>query len=220
MKKKIIALLLILVLTAGMAGCDVLDKFRLVDNKVETGATDPKDDTDITDAPSEPTKTPAEPTAEPADDITDAPADDITDEPVAEPDIRFLTTDFDGNGWDETCFFENKITMINLWAYWCGPCVGELPDLEQLNKDYADKGLQIIGISLKEEEAENRETVKELGITYPNLFYTEEFDEYMDTGYYPTTIFVDSEGQVLGNAAIGSREYKDWAKIIEDLLKE
>ena len=220
MKKKIIALLLILVLTAGMAGCDVLDKFRLVDNKVETGTNDPKDDTDITDAPSEPTKTPADPTDVPADDITDAPADDITDEPVAEPDIRFLTTDFDGNGWDETCFFENKITMINLWAYWCGPCVGELPDLEQLNKDYADKGLQIIGISLKEEEAENRETVKELGITYPNLFYTEEFDEYMDTGYYPTTIFVDNEGQVLGNAAIGSREYKDWAKIIEDLLKE
>ena len=220
MKKKIIALLLILVLTAGMAGCDVLDKFRLVDNKVETGTNDPKDDTDITDAPSEPTKTPADPTDVPADDITDAPVDDITDEPVAEPDIRFLTTDFDGNGWDETCFFENKITMINLWAYWCGPCVGELPDLEQLNKDYADKGLQIIGISLKEEEAENRETVKELGITYPNLFYTEEFDEYMDTGYYPTTIFVDSEGHVLGNAAIGSREYKDWAKIIEDLLKE
>ena len=220
MKKKIIALLLILVLTAGMAGCDVLDKFRLVDNKVETGATDPKDDTDITDVPADPTKTPADPTDVPADDITDAPADDITDEPVAEPDIRFLTTDFDGNGWDETCFFENKITMINLWAYWCGPCVGELPDLEKLNKDYADKGLQIIGISLKEEEAENRETVKELGITYPNLFYTEEFDEYMDTGYYPTTIFVDNEGHVLGNAAIGSREYKDWAKIIEDLLKE
>ena len=209
MKKRLLALIMILALTAGTAGCSVLDKFRVVNRPEEA----------VTQAPAKPTEAPAEPTETPAE-PTDVPADDITDEPIAEPDIRFLTTDFDGNGWDETCFFENKITMINLWAYWCGPCVGELPDLEKLSKDYADKGLRIIGISLEEEEADNRDTVKELGITYPNLFYTEDFDEYMDTGYYPTTIFVDSEGHVLGNACIGSREYEDWAKIIDDLLKE
>ena len=210
MKKRLLALIMILALTAGTAGCNVLDKFRVVNHSGEIVTQEPGDN-NVTVIPADPTKTP-----EP----TDVPADDITDEPAAEPDIRFLTTDYDGNGWDETCFFENKVTMINLWAYWCGPCVGELPDLEQLSKDYADKGLQIIGISLKEEEAENRETLKELGITYPNLFYTEEFDEYMDSGYYPTTIFVDSEGHVMGNACIGSREYEDWAKIIDDLLKE
>ena len=216
MKKRIAALLMAAVITVGAAGCGVFESLRKTDTPAEVETPTPVEEI-VTETP----------TDTPADNITpeitaDPAAAEPTDDPgeVPEPDIRFLTTDFDGNGWDETCFYENKVTMINLWAYWCGPCVGELPDLNKLSEDYADKGLQIIGISLKEEEAENRETVKELGITYPNLFYTEEFDEYMDTGYYPTTIFVDNEGQVLGNACIGSREYKDWAKMIDDLLKE
>ena len=214
MKKKLTALFMIMVMTVGIAGCNVLDKFRTVDTPAVTAAPEPTDDVDITNEPADVI------TDAPADDITEEPADDPADEPASTPDIRFLTKDFEGNGWDETCFYENKLTMINLWAYWCGPCVGELPDLNQLSEDYADKGLQILGISMPDEEADNRETVEELGITYPNLFYTEEFDEYMDTGYYPTTIFVDDEGHVIGSACIGSREYKDWAKMIDDLLKE
>ena len=209
MKKKLAAILAIIVLSASFAGCDVIEKLKTVDNgtTVATPAPSQNDKKDTVTATPEPTDVPD-------DDPTDVPDD------VAPPDIRFLTKDFDGNGWDETCFFENKVTMINLWAYWCGPCVSEMPDLEQISKDYADKGLQVIGISMKDEETENRETLKELGITYPNLFYTEDFDVYMDTGYYPTTIFVDSEGHVLGNACIGSREYSDWAKIIDDILKD
>ena len=213
MKKRLTALLAILVLSLTFTGCNVLKQLKTVDHgttvETPTPAETNKKDT-VTDTPAA-TEAPTDaPDAEP----TEAPDD------VIPPDICFLTKDFDGNGWDETCFFENKVTMINLWAYWCGPCVSEMPDLERISKDYADKGLQVIGISMKDEEAENRETLKELGITYPNLFYTEDFDVYMDTGYYPTTIFVDSEGHVLGNACIGSREYGDWAKIIDDILKD
>lgn len=209
MKKKFAALFAIIVLSASLAGCNVIGQLKTVDQGTTTAAPEPTENKKQDTATTAPT-----PTDVPDEDPTDAPDD------VIPPDICFLTKDFDGNGWDETCFFENKVTMINLWAYWCGPCVSEMPDLEQISKDYADKGLQVIGISMKDEEAENRETLKELGITYPNLFYTEDFDVYMDTGYYPTTIFVDSEGHVLGNACIGSREYSDWAKIIDDILKD
>ena len=218
MKKRIAALFMAAVIAMGVTGCGVIESLRGVNAPAATEAPAPDE--------GRPTETPT-PTEAPAADVTAQitadPADaEPTDDPgeVSLPDIRFLTKDFEGNGWDETCFFDHKVTMINLWAYWCGPCVGEMPDLNKLSEDYADKGLQIIGISLKEEEVENRETVKELGITYPNLFYTEDFDYYMDTGYYPTTIFVDNEGHVLGNACIGSREYKEWAEIIDDILKE
>ena len=122
--------------------------------------------------------------------------------------------------WDDTCFANAKLTMINLWAYWCGPCVGELPEIEKISNDYASKGLQVFGISYPEEETENREMAAEQGITYQNLFYTSDFDQYMDSGYLPTTIFVDSKGHVLGEAIIGARSYEDWAEIIDNYLSQ
>jgi|GEM_PF-861998 len=134
------------------------------------------------------------------------------------PDIVFSTVDIDGNTWTDACFSEYRITMINLWAYWCGPCVEELPDLQKLFEDYADRGVQLLGISPEEYERDNLQTLQSLGITYPCLRYTEDFDSYLMTGYVPTTIFVDSQGKVIGNAYVGSRSYADWADVLEGLL--
>ena len=58
----------------------------------------------------------------------------------------FAATDMDGNAVDESILSGKKVTMINLWAPWCGPCVGEMPDLQKLNEKYADKGFQVIGV--------------------------------------------------------------------------
>ena len=134
------------------------------------------------------------------------------------PDIKFTTTDLDLFNWDDTCFANAKVTMINLWAYWCGPCVGELPELNKLSEEYADKGFQLFGLTYPEEERENRETVDELGLTYQMLLYTDDFDSYMDSGYLPTTIFVDSNGHVIGEPMIGSRSYEEWKELIEEYL--
>jgi len=134
------------------------------------------------------------------------------------PDITFLTTDFDLFSWDDTCFAKAKLTMINLWAYWCGPCVRELPEINKLSEEYADKGVQIFGLTYPEEEADNRATVKELGLTYQMLFYTGDFDKYMDSGYLPTTVFIDSNGHVIGEPIIGSQSYEEWKELIEEYL--
>ena len=134
------------------------------------------------------------------------------------PDIRFTTRDEKGNTWTDACFRDAKLTMINYWAYWCGPCVGEMPDLQKLSEDYAARGLQILGISDAKDEEENIVTMEYLGITYPCLRYTADFDPYMSTGYIPDTIFVDASGKVVSEVYIGSNSYQGWARIIESLL--
>ncbi len=143
------------------------------------------------------------------------------EEPGSEwsPDIRFSTVDSEGKAWTDEIFSKNTLTLINYWAYWCGPCVRELPALETLSEAYAGQGVMVLGISDEEYEADNRTMMKQTGVKYPCLRYTEDFDAYLNTGYIPTTILVDSQGKVLGEALVGSRSYDDWASIVEEYLQ-
>ena len=135
------------------------------------------------------------------------------------PDFTFSTTDRDGNIWDETTFSQYELTMINFWEPWCGPCISEIGDLERLYEDYGDKGFQIIGV-YSEQTMENEvdEILRENKVSYPVLHYTSEFDRFQ-SGYVPTTVFVDRQGKVLTmsdgtDSIIGSNSYSDWAAII------
>jgi len=141
-------------------------------------------------------------------------------EPEAEwaPDISFTTVDMDGNTVTDAVFRDAKLTMINFWAYWCGPCVREMPDLQKLQEKYGDAGLQILGISDEEYEEDNIDVLEQLGITYTCIRYTGAFDDYLMTGYIPDTIFIDSEGHVLGEVLIGSNSYEGWEEIILSYL--
>ncbi len=132
-------------------------------------------------------------------------------------EIVFSTVDMEGKAYTEEDFF-GRLTMINYWAYWCGPCVGEMPDLQKLYEEYKDRGFMLWGISNQEYEEDNLKTISRLGITYPCLRYTADFDEALQTGYIPTTVFVDAEGRIVGEKYIGSRSYEDWKAIVEALL--
>ena len=148
---------------------------------------------------------------------------DVNSNSGFDPDFTFTTTDRDGNTWDESTFSSYKLTMINFWEPWCGPCVGEIPDLERLYEDYKDKGFQIIGVYSEESMEEDvDEILRDSKVSYPILHYTTEFDQFQ-SGYVPTTIFVDGNGHVLkmpnGDPnVIGSNSYNDWASIIDKLL--
>lgn len=131
-----------------------------------------------------------------------------------DPDIRFTGTDQYGDEISENIFREHVLTMINFWEPWCGPCVGEMPELEKL---YQDRGgdLLILGVYWTEEDA--AATLKETGVTYPVMLYDSVFERYQ-TGYVPTTIFVDPGGHVIGQSYIGSRSYAEWNEIITKLI--
>ena len=143
-----------------------------------------------------------------------------TIEPTPEPaaQLSFSTVDAEGNEWTEASLAGAKLTMLNFWAYWCGPCMRELPDLQKLSEDYAGRGLRVLGVGEAAEETQNLAAMAENGVEYPCLRYVEAFDPYLNTGYVPTTMFLDERGCVVGESVIGSRSYEDWAKLVEELL--
>ena len=146
-------------------------------------------------------------------------APEASEAPAFDPDFTFTTTDRNGESVDETIFAEAALTMVNFWEPWCGPCVREMPDIQKLSEDYADRGFRVIGVySTPGMEDDVDAVLEQTGVTYPILHYCEAFDAFQ-TGYVPTTIFVDGQGHVLTDEPIvGSRSYADWAALVEELL--
>ena len=135
--------------------------------------------------------------------------------------IVFDTTDIDDNPVSTADYSDAKLVMLNFWEPWCGPCVGELPDLARLYEDYKDKGLVILGIySELDMTEEAKDLQSQSGITYPILHFDEEFRD-LHILYVPTTYFTDGEGNALTpEPYIGSRSYDDWAQIVEEILAQ
>ena len=115
--------------------------------------------------------------------------------------VRFETVDLAGQPVSsEDLFAGHTVTMVNLWATWCGPCKNELADLEKLSKEFEAQGCQIIGLCLDAPEGMVDEAVKILadrGVTYPNLFAPDDVDFLFPATVIPTSYFVDSEGNIL-----------------------
>ena len=132
-----------------------------------------------------------------------------------EPELRFSTTTLDGAAVDESILAGHALTMINFFEPWCPPCVAELPELEKLYETYAPQGFQILGVFSTEEGT--AEVVSDAALSYPVLRYVPEFDEFQ-TGYVPTTIFVDGSGRIVGETQIGSNSYAGWEAIVKDLM--
>ena len=136
--------------------------------------------------------------------------------------LVFSAEDRGGETWDQSVFLSHKLTMINFWEPWCGPCVGEMADLQRLQDTYAERGLLILGVYQTADAEEDVDAVLSYtGVTYPILHYTQEFDAFQ-SGYVPTTIFVDGEGRLIGEGSsalyIGSNSFEGWAAVVEDLL--
>lgn len=141
-------------------------------------------------------------------------------------DITFETTDLDGNKVNsESLFAENKVTMINIWATTCGPCIEEMPELEKMDKEFSEKGGAIIGLVddvpvdnnayLQEAQA----IVKDTGVTYMNLRAWDGYDAVLSSVGTPTTYFVDSQGKLIGDPVLGANLNK-YRELMEKYLSE
>lgn len=166
-----------------------------------------------------------------ADDITvsDIDADENNNNVFGE----FESVDMKGKKVDYTIFEGKKLTMVNIWATFCGPCIKEMPDLQKISEEYADKGFQIVGmvcdVTLKQDGSyvesvmKNAEDVVEsTGVKYVNILPSESLNAAKLSEVYtiPETIFVDENGNKVGESYIGSRSYEDWCRIIDGLLAE
>ncbi len=94
--------------------------------------------------------------------------------------------------------FKGKVVVLNFWATWCPPCRREIPDFVALQKQYADKGLVIIGVSLDEGGAAVvKPFVKKIGINYPVVMGDQKtIAAYGGIQVVPTTFIIDKTGKV------------------------
>ncbi len=137
-------------------------------------------------------------------------------------EISFETTDLDGNPVSgKELFADHKVTMINVWATWCGPCKRELPGLAQLADEFEKKGCQIIGICHDSAAEGKTELAKELleaaGAGYLNLAAPEDVDDIFHMDSFPKSFFVDSEGRLLVDPVIGA-DVDGYPEVLEEAL--
>ena len=138
--------------------------------------------------------------------------------------VSFETQDLDGKPvTSQELFAGHKITMVNIWATWCINCKSEMTELEELNKEWAKKGCQIIGICDDADEEEMIPTAKKIleekGVTFPNVRTTDVIRDLLPSVGLPTTYFVDSEGKILGKPIVG-KNVEQYKETLQQLLSE
>lgn len=162
----------------------------------------------LTAAPTEatPTPTPTPTTAAATDQSSDT--------------LSFSITTLTGDTLDQTIFSDNKLIMVNYWATWCGPCVGEIPDLIKISKEYADKGFAIVGVLTGDDDVDGaKQFIADQGMTYPVVLPEAFFLDHSDGIYaIPTTMFFNSTGKLIGSTVVGAKSYDDWKTLIDMLL--
>ena len=137
--------------------------------------------------------------------------------------VQFECVDIFGNDINsEELFSNSKITMINFWATYCNPCIGELPFLGMIPKTYDSSELQIIGVIT---DATNQSSydkaislIKTKGAdTYTHLLPSSSMSQILaEINVVPTTLFVNNKGEIL-KSVIGSNTLKKWQEIISEL---
>lgn len=199
MKKRILALILLTILA--ITGC---------------GSSKPNAELDkITDEIKVGQKEEITPTAVP----TEAPAEE-------KYYVTFEANTVEGDAWNSDKFANSKITMINVWATYCNPCLSEMPDLGELAAEYDAAEFQIVGIVsdvMAGDSEDNinyaKELISETQANYPHLLLNESlyvsFVGAIDA--VPTTFFVRQDGSMIGYLT-GAMDKENWKALIDDLL--
>lgn len=142
--------------------------------------------------------------------------------------LTFEATTIDGEALTSDVLTNSKLTMINVWATYCNPCLSEMPALGEIAASYDASEFQILGIvsdvstESDEKDIENAVSlIEETQANYPHLLLNESLYVNLVGGIdsVPTTFFVTQDGEVLGYV-IGAREKESWVAIIEELLAE
>ena len=142
----------------------------------------------------------------------------------------FEGKDLDGNTVkSDELFSGNAVTVMNFWFTTCNPCVGELAELDALNKELAEKGGALIGVNtftLDGDEAaisEAKDVLAKKGATYPNVYFASDGEAGKFTTNifaYPTTYVVDRNGNIVGEPIVGAITEKNQAETLQSLIDQ
>ena len=142
----------------------------------------------------------------------------------------FEGKDLDGNPVkSDELFSANAVTVVNFWFTTCNPCVGELAELDALNKELAEKGGSLIGVNtftLNGDEAaisEAKDVLAKKGATYQNVYFDSDGEAGKFTTNifaYPTTYVVDRSGNIVGEPIVGAITEKKQAETLQKLIEQ
>ena len=142
----------------------------------------------------------------------------------------FEGKDLDGNTVkSDELFSGNTVTVVNFWFTTCNPCVGELAELDALNKELAEKGGSLIGVNtftLDGDEAaisEAKDVLAKKGATYQNVYFDSDGEAGKFTTNifaYPTTYVVDRSGNIVGDPIVGAITEKSQAQALQTLIDQ
>ena len=158
----------------------------------------------------------------------------LNEETDANGDVQkfpsFEGKDLDGNEVkSDELFSANAVTVVNFWFTTCSPCVGELGELDALNKELADKGGALIGVNaftLDGDEtaiADAKDVLAKKGATYQNVYFDSDGEAGKFTTNifaYPTTYVVDRNGNIVGDPIVGAITEKKQAETLQKLIDQ
>ncbi len=144
---------------------------------------------------------------------------------------KFTATDLNGATIDESVLADYDLTMVNVWATFCGPCLREMPDLGELAKEYKEQGVQIVGMISDvldsngaidpKQVSTAQDIVAQTKAEYIHILPSEDlFGLLYQITSVPTTFFVDKDGNQVGEVYVGSKTKAEWKSIIEHTLAE
>ena len=170
----------------------------------------------------------------PAGNDTTTPPDDgsmqKSDDGSMQKFPTFESKDLDGNTVkSDELFSANAVTVVNFWFTTCNPCVGELAELDALNKELTEKGGSLIGVNtftLDGDEAaisEAKDVLAKKGATYQNVYFNSDGEAGKFTTNifaYPTTYVVDRNGNIVGEPIVGAITEKNQAETLQKLIDQ
>lgn len=147
---------------------------------------------------------------------------DQADSGVAMP--AFTAKDLDGNTVTESIFGDKDLTVVNIWGTFCGPCVREMPELGAWAKEMPDN-VQIVGLIIDingDDDTQHRDLAVEItqnaGADFLNIIANADFaDVLKGVVGVPTTIFVDKDGNIVGDAIVGA-DVDGYKAFVEEYL--
>lgn len=123
---------------------------------------------------------------------------------------EFKTTDINGNEVTEKIFADKDITMVNVWGTFCGPCINEMPELQKIYESLPENA-NLIGIVADVPEGmkdgvDNAKYIEgQTGVKYTNLTLSDSLAPFAQRFYaVPSTIFVDRDGNIIGDPVMGA----------------
>lgn len=195
MKKKILILGMALMLAAGISACNASSKTS---------------SSEATTTVSKQADAKAEDSKQAESDKEDKKFPEFTAKTVSGEDIS------------SDLFKDSKLTVVNVWGSWCGPCVQEIPELQKLYESMKDKDVNVIGLA--QDAGTDLDAVKEIidknKVTYQNIVpegATEDF--VMSLMAFPTTFFVDSDRNIVG-VIQGGRNLEAFTAAVEGVLEK